>query len=146
MFIWQDPKPCTNCGMMQEGHTRKNCPHIECYRFHEHGHMDYDCPNSECSYCRRIGHCKSKCPKLERKSRAGQGHRTNESHPTLESTQTGVTRISPSLSADLGSSMSPSRRVEASQNAVDTQSTRPSQTTQVTTTVSSEVSHKRPVY
>ncbi|KGO76742.1 hypothetical protein PITC_090960 [Penicillium italicum] len=45
--------------MMQEGHTWKNCSHIEGLSCHEHGHMSCDCPNTECSYCHTMGHCKS---------------------------------------------------------------------------------------
>lgn len=36
MVFWDHPKACTNCGMMQEGHNRSNCPQIECFRGYEH--------------------------------------------------------------------------------------------------------------
>ncbi|KAJ5208039.1 hypothetical protein N7449_002418 [Penicillium cf. viridicatum] len=103
---------------MQEGHTRKNCPHIECLRCHEHGHISYDCLNTECSYCHKTGHCKSKCPKLKRKNNGQQGDRAYEY---------------PSLPSGVRSSMPPSRRVEPSQSTVDPQPTLSLQTTQGTT-------------
>lgn len=49
MVLWLEPKACTNCGLMQAGHTRKNCPDIKCFRCHKHGHISNDCPNTKCS-------------------------------------------------------------------------------------------------
>ncbi|CEN59567.1 hypothetical protein ASPCAL02015 [Aspergillus calidoustus] len=79
MAFWAEPKACSNCGLMQAGHTRKNCPVIKCFRCHEQGHISDDCPNTKCSYCRRMGHCKAECPKLKLKK--SKGHKAPPHSP-----------------------------------------------------------------
>lgn len=136
MVLWMEPKACTNCGLMQAGHTRKNCPDIKCFRCHEHGHISDDCPNTKCSYCRRMGHCKAKCPKLKLRNREGQ-----ESNSGV-----GATRIATSPSTDFRPYMPYAQRVQASQKTVNPQPTLAPPTTQETTLVSSKLALRKLIY
>lgn len=137
MVIWTEPKACTNCGLMEEGHTRRNCPQTKCFRCNNHGHIGDDCPNTECIYCRRMGHCKSKCPRLERKNRCQPASKTNET-PSMGNLPAGATRVYPSLPSD-PRPFPPQKRAGACQPAVDYQSKLLQQNTQDTTIVSCKV-------
>lgn len=143
MVLWLEPKACTNCGLMQAGHTRKNCPDIKCFRCHKHGHISDDCPNTKCSYCRVTGHCKSKCPTLKLRNR--EGHNTS----TLSSsgnTRAGPGGIGTPASTKFCSHMPSSQRVQVSRNTVGPKPTLSPPATQETTMVSSKVAEIKLIY
>jgi hypothetical protein len=112
MAFWPEFRPCFNCGLMQAGHTRKNCPVIKCFRCHEQGHISDDCPNTECRYCRRMGRCKAKCPKLKLKNSKGRKASVSPFLPLLANTraENSISTVT-SLSTDLRSDMSYAKRV-----------------------------------
>lgn len=136
MVLWLEPKACTNCGLMQAGHTRKNCPDIKCFRCHKHGHISNDCPNTKCSYCRIMGHCKSKCPTLKAKSRETHNASTLSSSVN---TRGGPSCITTPASTKFRTYVPPLQRVQGFQNTVDPKPTLPPPATQETTMVSSKV-------
>lgn len=143
MVLWLEPKACTNCGLMQAGHTRKNCPDIKCFRCHKHGHISGDCPNTECSYCRKTGHCKSKCPNPNFKNRGGHNAGTLSSSGN---TQAAPVRTATAASKRLRPYILSSQHVQAFQNTVDPKSTLPPPITQDTTMVSSKVAQRKFIY